>query len=222
VSTRAAPTAALERAWWHRTLAIFTRPREVFVALRDEPFDEAAPARSEPMLAIAWLAGIAAVLESSVGVHTLDTHVSSGVLWKVDDLTFAVWVFLAGGAYGFVAYWLLGAAVYLGARGAGSFERYRLARHLVVWAAAPVALSLVVWPVRLALYGGEVFRSGGSDTGTANAVFGAIEAWFGLWTLALLLLGIRAVYGFGWLRALAALSLGVVMLGLFALIPVVL
>jgi Yip1 domain len=222
VSTRAAPTAALERAWWHRTFGILHRPAEVFAALRDEPFEDAAPARSEPMLAIAWLAGIAAVLESSVGVHTLDAHVANGVLWRVDELTFAVWVFLAGGAYGFVAYWLLGAAVYLGARGAGSLERYRLARHVVVWAAAPVALSLLVWPVRLAVYGGAVFRSGGSDSGTPNAVFGAVEACFGAWALVLLLVGIRTVYGFAWPRALAALSLGVVMLGLFALIPVVL
>jgi len=222
VSTRAAPTPALERAWWHRTIDVFRRPREVFAALRDEPFDESAPARSEPMLAIAWLAGIAAVLESSVGVHTLDSHVANGVLWQVDALTFAVWVFLAGGAYGFVAYWLLGAAVYLGARGAGSFERYRLARHLVVWAAAPAALSLLVWPVRLALYGGDVFRTGGPDTGAPNAVFGAIDACFGVWVLALLLVGIRTVYGFAWPRVVAALSLGLVMLGLFALIPVVL
>src|SRR5205823_9782946 len=193
-----------------------------FAAIRDEPLDEAGPARSEPMLAIVWLSGIAAVLASSVGVHTLDTHVSGGVLWKVDDLSFTVWAFLAGGAYGFVAYWLLGAAIYLGARGAGSFETYRLARHVLVWATAPAALSLIVWPVRLAIYGGDVFRTGGADTGTPNAVFGGIEAFFGAWTLALLVLGVRTVYGWSWLRSLGALSLAVVMLGLFALVPVVL
>jgi hypothetical protein len=222
MSTRVEPTAARERTWWLRTLGIFLRPREVFEAIRDEPFDEAGPARSEPMLAITWLAGIAAVLESSVGVHTLDSHVANGVLWQVDDLTFAVWVFLAGGAYGFAAYWLLGGAIHLGARGAGSLARYRLARHLLVFAAAPIALSLVVWPVRLALYGGDVFRSGGADTGTPNAVFGGIDAALGVWTLALLALGVRVVYGWSWARSLAALSLAVVILVLFGLIPFVL
>src|SRR4051794_37713391 len=222
MATRAQATAALERTWWLRTLAIFRRPGEVFAAIRDEPLDEGGPARSEPMLAIVWLAGIAAVLESSVGVHTLDAHVASGVLYQVDALTFAVWVFLAGGAYGFAAYWLLGAAVYLGARGAGSFESYRRARHLLVWAAAPVALSLLVWPVRLAVYGGDVFRSGGSDTGAPNAAFAATAACFAVWTLALLLIGVRTVYGWSWARSVGALSLAAVMLGLFALIPVVL
>ena len=224
MSTRVAPTPRrdLEKEWWLRTAAIFGRPRQVFDAIRDEPLDEAGPARSEPMLAIVWLAGIAAVLESSVGVHTLDSHVAGGVLYRIDDLTFAVWAFLAGGAYGFVAYWLLGAAIYLGARGAGSLKSYRLARHLLVWAAAPIALSIVVWPVRLAIYGGDVFRSGGPDTGTPNTVFGGIEALFGAWTLALLLLGVRTVYRWSWARSFAAVSLAAVMLGLFALIPVVL
>src|SRR4051812_47405117 len=120
MGTRVEPTAALERTWWRRTLRIFRRPRDVFEAIRDEPIEGAAPARSEPMLAITWLAGIAAVLASSVGVNPLDSHVAGGTLYGIDGLTFTVWVFLAGGAYGFVAYWLLGAALYLGARGAGS------------------------------------------------------------------------------------------------------
>src|SRR5438876_364981 len=185
MSTRVEPSAALEKAWWLRTIGIFQHPRAVFAAIRDEPLDTAAPARSEPMLAITWLAGIAAVLTSSVGVNPLDVHVAGGSLYGIDGLTFTVWVFLAGGAYGFVAYWLLGAAVYLGARGAGSFASYRLARHVLVFAAAPAALSVVaVWPLRLAIYGGDVFRSGGSDTGLGNAVFGVYEALFGAWILA--------------------------------------
>src|SRR2546423_1172121 len=161
MSTRVEPSAALEKAWWLRTIAIFQHPRQVFEAIRDEPIDAAAPARAEPMLAIAWLAGIAAVLTSSVGVNPLDPHVAGGSLYGIDGLTFTVWVFLAGGAYGFVAYWLLGGAVYLGARGAGSFASYRLARHVLVFAAAPAALSLLAaWPLRLPLYGGDVFPRG--------------------------------------------------------------
>jgi len=39
------------------------------------------------------------------------------------------------------------------------------------FASAPLALSLLlVWPVRLAIYGDDLFRSGGSDTGTGEVV----------------------------------------------------
>ncbi len=110
MSTRVEPTRALEREWWLRTIALVLRPQLAFEALRDEP-EDAAPARSEPMLAVTWLAGIAAVLASSVAVNPLDSHVAGGILYQTDALVFTVWVFLAGGAYGFVAYWLVGGAL---------------------------------------------------------------------------------------------------------------
>ncbi len=214
VSARAEPGRALEREWWLRTRSVLTQPRAAFEALRDEGVKTAA-ARAEPMLLIVWLAGIAAVLASSVAVNPLDTS-------NVDGLVFAVWAFLAGGAYGFIAYWLVGGALYVGVRGAGSLESYRLARHVLVFASAPLALSLALWPVRLGIYGGDLFHRGGSDGAAANAVFGGIEAAFGLWALALLVLGVRIVYGWNWRRSLGAVVLAAVVLGLFAAIPVVL
>jgi hypothetical protein len=213
VSARAESSRALERDWWRRTAGLFAHPRPVYEALRDELLTTA-PARAEPMLAIVWLAGIAAVLASSVRVNPLDER-------NVDGIVFAVWAFLGGGAYGFVAYWLVGGAVYIGARGAGSLESYRLARHVLVFAAAPLALSLAIWPVRLAIYGGDLFHRGGSDSGLPNAVFAGIEGVFALWALALLVLGVRIVYGWDWRRSFAAVGLAAVVLGLFAAIPVV-
>ena len=65
-----------ERQWWLRTLAIFQSPRPVFRALRDDS-DEEAAARSEPVLAIVFLAGIAGVLSARETGRLLD-------YWEVD------------------------------------------------------------------------------------------------------------------------------------------
>jgi hypothetical protein len=66
---------------------------------------------------------------------------------------------------------------------------------VLAFASAPVALSLfVVWPVRLAVYGEDVFRSGGSDHGAGNTAFVVIELAFAAWALGLLLFGLRELY----------------------------
>jgi hypothetical protein len=67
-------------------------------------------------------------------------------------------------------------------------------RHVLAFASAPVALSLfVVWPVRLAVYGEDVFKRGGADHGAGNTAFVVIELAFVAWALALLVLGLRLV-----------------------------
>ncbi len=214
MSTRAEPAVSLDRLWWRRTLELLWRPRATFEAFVGESEEDVA-ARAEPLLAIAWLAGIAAVLISSTAIDPLDD-------FQIDGLVFAVWVFLAGGAYGFIGYWLAGGALHIGLRGAGSVAPYRLARHLLVFAALPTALSLVVWPVRLALYGGDVFRSGGSDPALANDFFYGIQALFGAWSLGLLVLGVRVIWDWSWRHSLEAIGLTLLVLGLFAAIPAVL
>src|SRR5438105_12067782 len=56
-----AQQAANERVWLLRALLVLQSPREVFAALRDDS-EDAARARSEPIVALVWLAGIACVL----------------------------------------------------------------------------------------------------------------------------------------------------------------
>jgi hypothetical protein len=75
---------------------------------------------------------------------------------------------------------------------------------VLAFALVPVALSLVVWPVKLALYGGDWFHAGGRDTGGAGLAFDLIELAFFLWSGVLLVLGVRAVHGWTWARAGAA------------------
>ena len=181
--------------WWRRTLEAPRRPGAVFAALRDDDDD----ARSEPVLAIVLLAGIAGVLGTNEFAHTLDD-------FELDGLTLAVIAFLAGGLYGLAGYFFLGFLVYAGARAAGTDASYRRLRQLLAFAAVPIALSLLVWPVRLAVHGGDVFRTGGSDRGAGNAVFEALEVAALAWAAALLVVGLRAYHSWTWPRSLAAAS----------------
>ena len=186
-------------AWWLRALLVLQRPHAVFAALRDDSDDEA-HAREETILALVVLTGIAGVLMTNVtGVLLNDP--------EFDPLVVVVWAFVAGVIHGVAAYFLVGALVYLGASFAGAASSYRQARHVLAFAAAPLALTLVAWPVRLAVYGEDTFRRGGSDTGGGNAVFEGLELAALAWAIGLLVVGIRVVHDWSWPRALAATAL---------------
>jgi hypothetical protein len=109
---------------------------------------------------------------------------------------------------------LLRCAHLLGGQGS-----YRRARHVVAFACAPIALSLfLVWPIGIAAFGGDLFRSGGSDSGTGGEVLFWAAVAAGVWGLMLLAIGIRAVHGWTWARSLATLAIAAVpVLGLVAL-----
>jgi hypothetical protein len=79
----------------------------------------------------------------------------------------------------------------------------------------PVALSLVLWPVKLALFGSALFQAGGPDSGTAGTVFAVLWLGFLGWSVCLLVIGVRAVHGWTWLRATATAAPTVVLGGLF-------
>jgi len=183
VSTVAEPSRSLQKEWWLRALAVFTSPRGTFAALRDDSAD-AAEARQEPIMAIVILAGIAGVLTTALAGRLLDDPNNDGV-------NVAIWAFLGGAFYGLLAYWLGGLLVYAIGAAVRARATYRQARHVVGLAMAPVALSLLtVWPIRLAIYGEDVFRTGGSDTGAGNKLFEALIVVSFAWSFALVALGL--------------------------------
>ena len=162
------------RAWWLRVPAVLLSPRSVFFALREDDPDDVA-ARSEPLLLIVWMAGAAAVLATPTAGALLDKP-------EYDAVLVAIWAFVAGGLYGAVGYLLFGFALFFGARLLGSVGDFRRERQLVGFALTPVALSLLVlFPVRLALYGGDTFRSGGPDEGTGENVLLILQLAFAAW-----------------------------------------
>ena len=174
-------------------------PRPVFAALRDDS-DEAAEARQDTAGAIIWLAGIAIVLATTVASTLLDDPVR-------DWLDLVVWAFLGGGLSGFILYFFLGKVLHVALRRLGSRGSFRRARHLLAFASAPVALALFVyWPVRIAIYGEDLFRFDGSDGGTTGTVFAWAFYAFLLWGLVLLVVGVRTVHGWTWARSIAGVS----------------
>jgi hypothetical protein len=193
-----------ERRWWLRALAVFQSPQPVFAALRDESPREA-EAREEPILAVIILAGIAAILLAPETGRLLDEDLVGDSI-----AVLAVLIFLTGAIYGVFAYWIGGAFLYIGVRGAGSRGSYRRARHILTFAAIPTVLGLLlVWPVRLVVYGTDSFRSGGDDEGIGPLLFDLAEGAFVLWSLGLLVYGIAVVERWRLLRGAVAVSLAV-------------
>jgi hypothetical protein len=200
VTTQAEPVRHDEaRSWWLRVWLVARAPRHVLAALRDDS-REAAEERQDAITAVVFLAGLALTLISAQAASFADDPDRAGIV-------IPVWLFLAGLLVGIVNYWLAGGVFYLALDWLGARGSYRQARHLLALAAVPLALSLVLLPVRLALYGGDIFRSGGSDSGSGAHVFSVLEAAFGAWSLVLLALGVRAVYGWSWTRTVGAVAL---------------
>jgi hypothetical protein len=197
--TSARPSA-LERSWWLRAPAVLVAPRAVFTSLRDES-DEALEARQEPLTAIAGLAGFAAVLGTPVARHLLnDASFSVSLI--------PVWVFVGGAVYAVAVYWLGGGLLYGAARRLGGLGSYRRSRHLLALAGAPLALALfTLWPLRIAIYGQNLFRTGGDDWGPGDRIFGGLLYLAFAWSAALLVIGVRSVHGWSWGRSLAAVAL---------------
>jgi hypothetical protein len=190
-------------SWWKRAPLVLVAPRPVFVALRDDS-DEAASQRQEPLAAMIALAGIATVLVSRTFRQMLNTG-------DVDLLLVAVLALISGVLYALVTTLLGGGLLFWAARRLGGLGSYRRARQTIELASAPLALALVTfWPIRIAIYGSDLFRTGGDDYGRGDALFGGVFLGFVAWTIMLLLIGIRATHGWGWGRAAATVGLGAV------------
>jgi len=198
VATRAeAPSG--DKAWFLRALLVLQSPRPVFAALRDDS-DEAAEQRQDVAAALVWLAGISAILATTVASRLLDDV-------EIDGALAAVWAFLAGGLYGFALYYIVGKVFHVALRKLGSRGSFRRARHVLAFAAAPIALALFVyWPVRIGVYGGDLFRTGGADGRGAGDVTAWIFYVFVVWSLVLLVIGVRTVHGWSWARSLAGVA----------------
>jgi hypothetical protein len=214
-SDLAQPELSPDRAWWLRVPAVLLGPKSVFFALREEDPEDVG-ARGEPILLLVWLAGVAVVLASPTASTILDDA-------DYDAVLLAVWAFVAGGIYGAVGYFLLGFALFFGARLFGTLGDFRRERQIVAFAAAPLALSLLLLlPLRLALYGGDTFHAGGADEGTGKTLLLVVQLAFVAWSFGLLLVGVRVVHGWSWLRSAGVVATGGALLaaivGVFAIV----
>jgi hypothetical protein len=210
VETTAGRTA-LERSWWLRAPAVLVAPRAVFVGLRDDS-EEAVQARQEPLVAMAGLAGFAAVLGTPVARSLLNDYAMS-------DPLIPVWTFFGGAVYALVAYWLGGGLLFGAARRLGGLGSYRRARHVLALASAPLALALfTLWPLRIAIYGEDLFRTGGNDWGPGDRIFGGLLYFAFAWSAVLLVVGVRSVHGWSWARSTGTVALAAAVPVLLALV----
>ena len=194
---------------------VVTDPRSVFRALA-ETDDVDVDARSEPVLAITILAGMAGVLLTP----EMRTVMDDG---SVDAVVLVVLAFVAGILYGAAAYFLLGLALWLGAKGVGVDQPFKIARQVVAFSAVPFALSLgVVVPAITVAAGWDWFRTGGSDTGTDRAVVVGLGLVFAVWSLGLVVLGLRTTFRLPWRGVVGALALAGVFVAALAVVPTVL
>ncbi len=203
------------RDWWRRVPRVLTAPRPVFAALANDD-DVDVDARSEPVLAITILAGMAAVILTPAWGTVMDDS-------TVDGLVLLVVTFIAALFYGAAGYFLLGVALWLGAKAVGVEARFRIARQLVGFAAVPFALSLaVVVPATALRYGWDWFRTGGEDAGTGRDVVVGIGLGVAAWSLGLVVLGLRTTFRLPWRGVVGALLLAGVIVAAFAVLPTVL
>ena len=211
--SRAERVKVLEREWWRRVLRVLWRPRDVFEALRDNS-DEIAEALQEPIVAVTFLAGIAMFLSTATAGQLFNDPEFDWVLIGVEAI-------VAGALVALQNYWLGGAALLLGLRSFGSMARYRLARQVIGLSTMPFVLALVVvWPLRIAVFGSDLFRSGGSDEGTTAIALTAIDSLFVAWALGLAIAGVRAIEGWSWIRSAGAAAFAAALFSLLILAAV--
>jgi Yip1-like protein len=211
-AARAVAGEAAAREWWRRVPRVVTAPRSVFAALADTD-DTDIDARSEPVLAITILAGIAAILLVPAWGTVMDDS-------TVDVLVLVVVTFVGGLFYGAAGYFVLGLALWLGAKAVGVDPPFKIARQIVAFAAVPLALSLVVLvPVIAIAFGEDWFRTGGSDEGAGRAVVTALGLAFFAWSAVLVAVGLRTTLRLPWRGVAGALLLAAVLVAAFAVLP---
>jgi len=114
-------------------------------------------------------------------------------LEDLDALEVLVWIFVSGLAYGFIGYWVLGWGLsYVVPRLGGSGSR-RQTRHVLAYSLAPLVFAIPAW-----------------------LIFEPLVIPLAAWSLGLLLVGLRVVYGWSYGRAAAGVVLAVVWLGALA------
>ena len=169
---------------------------------------------ARPTARLAVVAGMAAVLITPAWGRVMNDP-------TVDALVILVLTFVGGLVYGAAGYFLLGLALWLGAKAVGVEAPFKIARQIVAFAALPLALSLVIVVPAIVLgYGEDWFRSGGDDdAGNGRTVVTGIGLAFVVWSLGLVAVGLRTTFRLPWRGVVGALLLAGVLVAAFAVLP---
>ena len=201
------------RAWWRLVPRVLTRPTEVFVALRNDDETDV-DARSEPILAIVIVAGMAAMLLTPAWGTLLDEE-------SLDWIVLAVVTFIGG--------LLLRLRRLFPARlrrlARGSWRRPRDAgdgRHGSSSGSPRFRSRSRSWsrlPAIVLAFGYDWFRTGGSDEGAGRA----IVLVFAFASRALVARAgrrrPRTTFELPWRGVIGALALAIVLIATLAVLP---
>ena len=135
----------------------------------------------------------AVVALAFVGGVAVALATAGSALDDLDALEIVVWLFVAGFVYAFVGYWVLGWGLSFVVPRLGGGGTRRRTRHVLAFALAPLMFALAAW-----------------------GAFPPLLAALGAWSIGLLLLGLRVVYGWSYARAAASVALTGVWLGALA------
>jgi hypothetical protein len=108
-------------------------------------------------------------------------------LRELDALESAVWIFVTGLSVGFALYWVAGWALAFVVRRLGGVGSPRRVRHVLAFSFAPLVPALAVW-----------------------LIWPPLLLGLAVWSLALVVVGLREVYGWSAARAGGAMALAVV------------
>ena len=133
------------------------------------------------------------VLAFAGGVAGALATAGTGALEDLDPLEKLIWVFATGFAYGFVGYWVLGWGLSFVVPRLGGRGSRRRTRHVLAFALAPLIFALLAW-----------------------AAYYPLLLLLGVWSLALLVLGLRVVQRWSYARAAVAVGVAVVWLAALA------
>jgi hypothetical protein len=118
-----------------------------------------------------------------------------GSLADLDALDAFVWIFVTGLSLGFAWYWLVGSSLAFVTRRLGGQGSPRRVRHILAFSWPPLVFALPLW-----------------------LLFPPLLIMLGVWSLALLLVGLREVYRWSLGRAAGAVVLALVWLVALAVV----
>lgn len=142
---------------------------------------------------------------------------------KMSTVSILLLVFIVGGLTGWITYYVYGWALSATGRWLGGRADAESFRTVLAWALVPTAVVLALLLPQAIILGDDLFRSEPVDTSflaeNLKIFFGLVEAVLSIWTVVILVQGVRLLQSFSVGRALANIVLpGTIVVGLIFLV----
>ena len=138
---------------------------------------------------------------------------------RTSTLTLLLTAIFVGGLTGWISYYVYGWSMSVTGRWLGGRASSEQFRTVVAWSLVPTVVALALIIPQAVIFGDDLFRSEPRDTSAfaenARVAFGLVDAVMAIWTLVILVCGVRHLQGFSVGRTLANILLpAVVIIGI--------